>query len=116
MATGTAIGQRDVAHLEHRNHTNIGLSNHKVRQNAPTVSLLDRAAEQPRLRAPLPVLRSANLLRRAQNHYRGGVRVANWVEEEYGDHLAGREGALVRAPPDLRERRRFCGGGTRGAG
>eukprot|EP01043_Picozoa_sp_COSAG02_P016634 COSAG02_NODE_736_length_17865_cov_9.190420_14_plen_72_part_00 len=30
MATGTAIGQRDVAHLEHRNHTNIGLSNHKV--------------------------------------------------------------------------------------
>lgn len=62
------------------------------------------------------MLRSANLLRRAQNHYRGGVRVANWVEEEYGDHLAGREGALVRAPPDLRERRRFCGGGTRGAG
>ena len=29
-ATGTGIGQRDVAHLEHRNHTNIGLSNHKV--------------------------------------------------------------------------------------
>ena len=30
-----------------------------------------------------------------QNHYREGVRVANWVEEEYGDHLAGREGGLV---------------------
>ena len=57
------------------------------------------------------MLRSANLPRRAQNHYRGGVRVANWVEEEYGDHLAGREGALVRAPPDLRA----SGGGFAGA-
>ena len=78
----------------------------------------DRAAEQPRLRAPLPVLRSANLPHRTQNHYRGGVRVANWVEEEYGDHLAGREGALVRAPPDLRANGGFAGAerGGRAAG
>jgi hypothetical protein len=30
-----------------------------------------------------------------QNHYREGVRVANWVEEEYGDHLQRGEGGLV---------------------
>jgi hypothetical protein len=54
-----SLGQRDVAHLEHRNHTNIGLSNHK-------------------------------------NHYREGVRVANWVEEDFGVQLAGRETDRVR--------------------
>jgi hypothetical protein len=50
MATGSAIGQRDVAHLEHRNHTNIGLSNHKV-SNRTSRSLArmhtrERAARQ----------------------------------------------------------------------
>ena len=64
MATGTAIGQRDVAHLEHRNHTNIGLSNHKVRAKCSNRSFSlqpfrssDRAAEQPA--APCAAARAA---------------------------------------------------------
>ena len=66
-ATGTGIGQRDVAHLEHRNHTNIGLSNHKVRQSCllPAVFPFDASRQsggiaiivrRPPTRAPSPQL------------------------------------------------------------
>jgi hypothetical protein len=48
-----------------------------------------------------------------QNHYRSGVKLANWVEEEYGDYLLAQEGgrpvantssvcqtSFVAPPPD----------------